>query len=248
MILKAGEILEMAAAFPYSTLEQRLGGGGIVVIAPHPDDESLACGGLIAEARAQGRSVKVVIVSDGSGSHPASKTYPKTRLRDLRELEARQAITELGLDPYHDIVFLRLPDRLVPSRGADADRAVAKIIAIVGDLDAQALFVSWRHDPHCDHQASYRLARAVQRGVLSVKLFEYTVWGSALPPGTLLEATCHGFRIPISRWREKKQRAIAAHRSQTTNLIADDPLGFCLTASDLSRFDLPYESFFESDE
>jgi LmbE family N-acetylglucosaminyl deacetylase len=248
MMIKAGEILAMANAFPYSTLEERLGGGGIVVIAPHPDDESLACGGLIAEARAQGRPVRVVIASDGSGSHPASKTYPKARLRKLREHEARQAVAELGLDPSRDLVFLRLPDRFVPTSGASADRAISKIAAIVGDVDAQALFVSWRHDPHCDHQASYRLARAVQRCVPCIKLFEYTVWVSALPPDTPLEAPCRGFRIPIGRWRQKKQRAIAAHRSQTTDLIADDPSGFCLTASDLARFDLPYESFFESDE
>src|ERR1700683_1361707 len=68
MMIKAGEILAMANAVPYSTLEERLGGGGLVVIAPHPDDESLACGGLIAEAYAQGRLVRVVIVSDGTGS------------------------------------------------------------------------------------------------------------------------------------------------------------------------------------
>ena len=248
MMLNAKEILAMVGAFPCSTLQERLGDGGVVIIAPHPDDESLACGGLIAEAHARGRPVRVIIVSDGSGSHPASKTYPRARLRDLREREAREAVAELGLDDSRDIVFLRLCDRFVPSTGADADRAVAKITAVVRDADARALFVSWRHDPHCDHQASYRLARAVQNSVPGVKLFEYTVWGSALPPDTPLETPSRGFRIPIDPWRQKKQRAIAAHRSQTTDLIADDPTGFRLTASDLSRFDLSYESFFESDE
>ena len=80
--MKAAEALEAARSFALATLEQRLGDGGLVV-APHPDDESLACGGLIAEARAQGRLVRVVIVSDGTGSHPASKAYPNARLRDL---------------------------------------------------------------------------------------------------------------------------------------------------------------------
>ena len=51
----------------------------------------------------------------------------------------------------------------------------------------------------------------------------------------------------IERALEKKRRAIAAHRSQTTNLINDDWAGFRLTESDLARFDLPYEFFFESD-
>ena len=57
-----------------------------------------------------------------------------------------------------------------------------------------------------------------------------------------------GFRISIDHEaQEKKRRAIAAHRSQTTNLIYDDPHGFRFTQSDLARFDLPYEFFFESD-
>ena len=77
--MNAGEALEAARSFAFATLAERLGDGGLVVIAPHPDDESLACGGLIAEAHAEGRPVRVVIVSDGTGSHPASKTYPRAR-------------------------------------------------------------------------------------------------------------------------------------------------------------------------
>jgi hypothetical protein len=88
----AGELLEAAQSFPVSSLEQHIGEGGLVVVAPHPDDESLGCGGLIAEARAEGRRTRVVVVSDGTGSHPASKAYPKERLRDLRENEARKAV------------------------------------------------------------------------------------------------------------------------------------------------------------
>jgi LmbE family N-acetylglucosaminyl deacetylase len=244
--MNAAEFLAAAHGFPFATLEERIGKGGLVVIAPHPDDESLACGGMLAAACEQGRPARIIIVSDGAGSHPGSKAYPKTRLRDLREDEARQAATELGLDPHKDLVFLRLPDRFVPSEGAAAEKAVAKILEVLKDVDAQAAFVSWRHDPHCDHQASYRIARAVQRGFAGLRLYEYTVWGLALPPETPIEPV-NGFRLPIPHTMGKKRCAIAAHRSQTTRLIDDDPSGFCLTADDLARFDLPYECFFESD-
>ena len=46
---------------------------------------------------------------------------------------------------------------------------------------------------------------------------------------------------------ERKRRAIAAHRSQTTSLIDDDPGGFLFSQIDLAHFDLPYEFFLESD-
>jgi LmbE family N-acetylglucosaminyl deacetylase len=246
--LNVGQILEAAHVSPYSTLSERLGRGGLVVIAPHPDDESLACGGLIAEARTERRPTRVIIVSDGTGSHPASKTYPKNRLRNLREKEAKQAAIELGLDPHRDIVFLRLPDRFVPSEGPCAEKAICDIVECINAVEARALFVSWRHDPHCDHQASYRIARVVQQRTPELRLYEYTVWGSALPPATPVERSTRGFRIRIDRHQPKKRRAIAAHRSQITGLIKDDPDGFRLSKSDLARFDLPYEFFFECRE
>ena len=105
--------------------------------------------------------------------------------------------------------------------------------------------MSWRHDAHCDHQASYRLARAAQGRLTAVKLFEYTIWGVTLPPATPVERA-GGFRLEIGRHLARKQRAIGAHRSQTTNLISDDPSGFRLTGTDLARFALLHEFLFES--
>jgi len=244
--VNAAEQLCAGEAFAFSTLDKRLGKGGLVVVAPHPDDESLACGGLISQARAEGRATRIIIVSDGAGSHPSSRKYPAARLTDLRESEARQAAMELGLDPFQDVVFLRLADRFVPSHGPRAEAAVHRIAEAVRETAAEALFVSWRHDPHCDHQASYRLARAVQSRAPSLKLFEYTVWGAALPPETRIEPAAGGFRLRIETWLGQKRRAIAAHRSQTTDLINDDPRAFQLSQSDLARFDTPYEVFFES--
>jgi LmbE family N-acetylglucosaminyl deacetylase len=245
--MTAGDLLETAHSFPFHPLREKLEDRPFIVVAPHPDDESLACGGLIAEACRQGLRGKVVIVSDGLGSHPNSKAYPPDRLRVLREGEARRAGAELGLKP-EDMLFLGLADRFVPSEGADAQRAIGVIVDCVRQSGAGSLFVSWRHDHHCDHEASYRITREAQRRITGVRLFEYVVWGHTLPPSTEVDPIPSGFRIRIDpECLEKKRRAIAAHRSQTTDLIDDDPDGFRLTQSDLARFDLQYEFFFESD-
>ena len=111
--MTAGELLDAARSFPFRPLLEMLEDRPFIVIAPHPDDESLASGGLIAEACRQGLRGKVVVVSDGAGSHPNSKAYPPERLRVLREEEARQAGAELGLNP-EQMLFLGLPDRFVP--------------------------------------------------------------------------------------------------------------------------------------
>jgi LmbE family N-acetylglucosaminyl deacetylase len=97
MAVTAGELLGSTDLLPFRPLREKLDHRPFVVVAPHPDDESLACGGLLAEARQQGLRGKVVIVSDGVGSHPHSKAYPPDRLRSVRKDEARQAAGELGL-------------------------------------------------------------------------------------------------------------------------------------------------------
>jgi LmbE family N-acetylglucosaminyl deacetylase len=245
--MTAGEVLAVAHSLPFRLVRDVLEDRPFVVVAPHPDDESLACGGLIADACRQGVSGRVVIVSDGAGSHPNSKAYAPDRLSSLREEEARQAGAELGLKP-EDMLFLRLPDRFVPSEGEDAERAIGVIADRVREVGAGSLFVSWRHDPHCDHEASYQIARKVQIRVGKVRLFEYVVWGHTLPPSTEVDPIRSGFRISIDHEAmEKKRRAIAAHRSQTTRLIDDDPGGFLFSQMDLAHFDRPYEFFFESD-
>ena len=241
------EVLAAADSLPLRPVHAALADRPFVVVAPHPDDESLGCGGLIADACRQGVRGKVVIVSDGAGSHPNSKAYPPERLTALREVEARQAGAELGLRP-EEMHFLRLPDRFVPYEGEEAERAIGIIADCVTEIGAGSLFVSWRHDPHCDHEASYRIAREVQRRVGKVRLFEYVVWGHTLPPSTEVDPIRSGFRISIDQaTMEKKRRAIAAHRSQTTALIDDDPSGFLFSQIDLAHFDLPYEFFLESD-
>jgi LmbE family N-acetylglucosaminyl deacetylase len=246
--MTASELLDAARSFPFRPLREQLEDRPFIVVAPHPDDESLACGGLIADACRQGLRVKVIVVSDGAGSHPNSKAYPPDRLRALREEEARRAGAELGLKKEEDMLFLGLGDRFVPSEGAHAERAIAAIADCVRELCASSLFVSWRHDPHCDHQASYRIAREAQGHVREARLFEYAIWGHTLPPSTEVDPIRGGFRIHIDQEiLEKKRRAIAAHRSQITDLIDDDPEGFRFTQSGLARFDLPYEFFFESD-
>ena len=91
--MRADAFFEAVKALPVAPLATLVPEGrGLVVVAPHPDDESLGCGGLIVQALADGRAVRVVIVSDGCGSHPNSKAYPHERLRALRESETVAAL------------------------------------------------------------------------------------------------------------------------------------------------------------
>ncbi len=234
-----------ADALPAAGLTEWIGDGGVVIVAPHPDDESLGCGALIAEAVGAGRPVRIVFLSDGTGSHPNSRRYPAARLRALREGEAQAAAAALGLAPAH-IEFLRLPDRAVPSSGAEAERACAAILKAAAEVRAGAIFVTWRHDQHCDHQAAYAIARAAQKQ-RNARLFEYSIWGRDVELEREPEGPPQGWRLPSSRRRALKRSAILKHRSQATRLIDDDPDGFLLPRAMIEAIVARDEVFLEMD-
>ncbi len=244
MTLRAEDYLTAMEHLPLKSIAQ-FDLTGLVVVAPHPDDESLGCGGLIAAARAQDVPVAIVVVSDGVGSHPHSPSYPPERLRALRKAEAVAAAGELGV-PADAVHFLRLPDRFVPVSGPEADAAIAQIAAIAEACGANLMTVTWQHDPHCDHTAAFALARAAAVRQPGLRLLAYPVWGFTLPPDFALnEASPAGFRLAVADHLPAKRRAIAAHRSQVSPLIADDPDGFMLTPQDLARFERPHEIYLE---
>jgi LmbE family N-acetylglucosaminyl deacetylase len=104
--------------------------------------------------------------------------------------------------------------------------------------------VTWQHDPHCDHQAAFALAVAARRLMPGVRLYTYPIWGFRLPVDCAVETEIpQGFRLMIDEYLPIKRRAIAAHRSQVTRMIDDDPEGFSLDSAMLAYFDRPYETF-----
>jgi LmbE family N-acetylglucosaminyl deacetylase len=218
--------------------------GRVAIVAPHPDDESLGCGGLIARLAALGKPPLVVVVSDGTGSHPNSRSFPAERLRTLREEETRAAVAALGL-PFPP-QFLRLRDTAVPHPGEPAfAEAVERFASALPPKGVDTIAVSFRDDPHWDHQAAFALATAViARTARPVRLLEYVIWNddaaTATPPGFRPR------RLDIAGVLDAKQRAIACHRSQTSDLISDDPDGFRLEPAMLRRFERPWETYLEA--
>jgi LmbE family N-acetylglucosaminyl deacetylase len=224
--MKSDAFFAAADALPAARLSDLLGEGGAVVVAPHPDDESLGCGALIVETVAACRPVRIVFVSDGTASHPNSLSYPSARLRALRENEAQAAAAALGVS-VAQIEFLGLPDGAVPPSGAEAERASIALANAVAKARAEAIFVTWRHDRHYDHQAAYAIARAAQRRS-GARLFEYSIWGRGAEFERDFEDPPRGCRLASAIHRERKRSAILSHRSQVSRLIDDDPEGFLL--------------------
>ena len=212
--------------------------GPVAVVAPHPDDESLACGGLLAGLASAGVAVRVVVVTDGTGSHPASLRYPPGRLRALREAETLAALAALGLTASA-VRFLRQPDGRLGA--CEPAPIVSTLAGAIGD--ARTVVAPWDRDPHPDHVATAALVATACARLGTPRRVAYPVW--AWLRGEEAPATGTPWRLDIAAVRDRKRRAVAAHRSQTTALIDDDPDGFVLSAQLLAPFDRDWELFWD---
>ncbi len=193
-----------------------------LIIAPHPDDETLGCGGAIAILRQMNLPVKVAIISDGTKSHPNSRKYPAEALRDLREKESLAALKILGVDAQ-DIIFFRLPDGNVPNLGeAEFDSTINLFQSYLTRLKPATILLPWRGDPHCDHRASWQLINtAIKKLDISSRLLEYPIWTWERQQTSNLFDSAKTWQLDINRVLDLKKQAITQYRSQISDLIDD---------------------------
>ena len=218
--------------------------GRTAVLAPHPDDESLGVGGVIAQLVDLGLPVAVIFLTDGGASHPGSATHPPAVLAELRRREARAACRELGV--ADDAVrFLGLPDGRVPRAGGDGfGAAVDALRAALRNLSGgppHTLLAPWRREPHGDHRAAYELATAAAGGA---RVVEYCVhlWQARVAADLPRPGEADPVRVNVEPARARKRAAIDAHASQIDpSVIADSPAGFTLPPAWRAACDRPFE-------
>jgi LmbE family N-acetylglucosaminyl deacetylase len=210
-----------------------------IVFAPHQDDETFGCGGLIALKRERGIPVKVVILTDGSACFgDAATDADRKRITHLRNEEVAAATAALGLPP-ENLEFLSYPDGgLDYLSDAERAQAVDRIVTILEAFRPEEVYVTHRRDHHSDHEAAYRMVTdAILRSRLTVDLLQYPiwlVWFSGLGRRLRWRDLAGALVLPIHGVSSKKREAIAAFRSQLETL----PSG------SVERFYSPYEVFF----
>ncbi|WP_194836070.1 PIG-L deacetylase family protein [Nocardia sp. XZ_19_369] len=213
----------------------------LIVVAPHPDDEVLGVGGLIALARSRGLPVTVVTVTDGEASHPGSPTCSPAELGDLRVQESRRAAKELNVDAP---IRLRIGDGRVAAHEAAVTDALSDILTRCGHTGAWCA-TTWRRDGHPDHEAVGRATAAACAGT-ATRLLEFPVrmWHWATPEHPVVPASrARTLTLPGSAV-DAKVRALAQFRSQILPMSddpADQPI---LSPTVLDRFTGNTETFF----
>jgi N-acetylglucosamine malate deacetylase 1 len=209
-----------------------------IVFAPHQDDETLGCGGLIALKRSLGVPVQVVFLSNGD----AFTGTADAQLAQLRRAEATQALASLGVAP-EQIVFWDYPDGQLRRLGAAQQAALlAQLTTLLAIETPLEIYVPHAIDQHDDHEATHDLVKqAIGQTGRPHHLYQYPIWMFWKAPlfWRLKPRHLRGWqRLNIQAVMPQKQAAIAAHASQIPTL----PTGF------LDRFRRPEELFYQDKE
>ncbi|GGJ91738.1 PIG-L deacetylase family protein [Pseudomonas matsuisoli] len=213
-------------------------GSRAIIVAPHPDDEVLGCGGLMQALAALKRQTLLVAVTDGGGSHPGSKQWPQEKLLENRPTETLDALSRLDID-LPAVHRLGIPDGGVAQGESEL---IKKLLALIEPGDT--VFATWEFDGHPDHEATGRAARRACE-LTGTRCVQVPVWTwHWARPGDPRVPWQHARRLDLDdKALERKRHAMTAFESQ----IHPDPSTGAepiLSPDALERLFRPWEIYF----
>jgi LmbE family N-acetylglucosaminyl deacetylase len=173
----------------------------VLVLAPHPDDETFGCGGTIRMLVDSGLPVDVTFMTHGemgmeAGANPSAQA--SSELAKIRTAEAQAACSVLGV---RKVRFLGGAD----TRLSEQPQLAAALSDLFATEAYQRVFCPWLHDTHQDHIATFELLRnAVRAQPSPTQFWLYEVW-KPLPANTF---------VPIDNTIGSKRQAIEQYKSQ----------------------------------
>lgn len=163
----------------------------VLVLAAHPDDEALGCGGAVLTHLAAGDRVDVVFATSGEGG---LGSYPVDEARRIREAEATGAAKVLG---FASVEFLRRPDGSL----TDDPSGLASVVAPLLD-GVDLAYAPHPAEDHADHAA---LGRALSEASDATDALGYEIWTPIGRPDRIVD---------ISAVMERKLEAVRCYRCQ----------------------------------
>jgi LmbE family N-acetylglucosaminyl deacetylase len=174
----------------------------VLVVAAHPDDEAVGCGGTVRRHALDGDHVSAIFLTSGeAGGHGIE------RPGETREREARDAAGILGVG---EVEFWGQPDGRLRARRA----VVERLCGVIRRMRPSTLYAPNRRDDHPDHRCAARIVgQAVAAANRPMQVWHYEIWS----PVARIDHV-----VDISEVIEDKLRAIRAYRSQCDVMRFDE--------------------------
>ena len=195
---------------PELAQKENLRHNNILVLAPHPDDDVIGCGGILAIYQKKGAKITIVYMTDGRKGNPK---YDENALVVQRREEARKATAVIGIDK---LMFLDNRDTELSA----TPKTVKELQDILHEVRPEAVFLPFLLDNHQDHRATNDiLIKSSFTYKAPLTCYGYEIWTPIATPN---------FFVNITDQIEVKRQAIEQHRSQTELCPIDDcMLGLC---------------------
>jgi LmbE family N-acetylglucosaminyl deacetylase len=195
--------------------------GSVIVFAPHPDDETLGCGGTIAKRISEGYEVTVVVMTDGrfalKSEGVLSDPSPE-EMKSIRKSEVQNASKTLGVKEQN-LLCMDFEDS---SLEANKDSAEAKVLDILEEKHPIEVYFTYSKDTNLDHRATNKIVHsAIAKLGVRVTKWEYSIVQPYAVIDSLKDSFLNLFThnmlyVDISRFLDLKKAAFAEYRSQVS--------------------------------
>lgn len=143
--------------------------GTTVIVAPHPDDEVLGCGGLMQRLITQGHEVHIVFMTGGEGSHRNCCNLLEDQIKEARRRLACQINPTLGVGVSH-LHFLNYPDGGINKKSGETIHLKELLVK----LNPSTIFVPHWGEGWPDHLNSAEIVKEIMNDKATI--YEYCVW------------------------------------------------------------------------
>lgn len=218
-----------------------------IFFAPHPDDETLGCGGTIAKRIAEGYRVYVVVLTDGRYAFSRVlniTTHPTPEeVKEIRKEEVTEAVTFLGV-PKSNLFLFDFEDCGLSNHEAEVEQAVGSFLE---SHYPDEVYFPMKRDWHPDHQAANRIImRVLRERNLANRAFQYSITHRLARVGPRLEKII-GFLsnrtrvVDISEYLEVKKQAVEKFRSETRLYLSNQERPIVETKRHLEKKEFFYK-------
>lgn len=192
-----------------------------LVVAPHPKDESLGCGGAMAILRDIGYRVHILYVTHGNMGVLDEPVLTRPFIKKIKEEEAVKALEKLGMTE-EAATFLHIHHQLVPKRGEPGfEEAVRLCINELEKFMPKTVLLPCRYHTYDDHYASWEIMQeAIEQVPFRINTIEYMIWkGEKGNQEIFTTDMLKPWRLDIKTVMDQKIKAIAEHRTQRNKII-----------------------------